>query len=124
MKVFRLWIFAMVVGLYTTVVLQALWNWFVVPSLTVPEISYWQMFGLIMFLQMLLERDTLADNKRWEHVSQMVYVCVPPERKKEIDDQIETGNETIWFEAGWMVFSRVLSSTATLAVGWMVHVLV
>ena len=53
----------------------------------------------------------------------LLSVCVPAERKAEIDDRIKVEDEAIWSEAGWLVFSRVIGSTIALAVGWFAHVL-
>jgi hypothetical protein len=45
---------ALVVGLYTTLVVQSLWNWFAVKALNAPRVSYWEMYGLKTMLSLLL----------------------------------------------------------------------
>lgn len=117
----RPWIFGLLVGLYTTFVLQNLWNWFVATTLNVSQISYWQMFGFNILLQMLFERNGFAEDARWHRMVTMVYACVPADRKGEVDETLKEETENVWLNAGVEVFGKLIGSTVTLGLGWAVH---
>jgi hypothetical protein len=121
LKTARLWMFGLVVGFYTTFVLENLWNWFVATTLHTNEISYWEMFGFNMLLQMVLEKNSAIDDSRWKVMGVVVYACVPPERKEEVDQAVEEENQNIWLQAGSAVFGKLMGNTATLGIGWAVH---
>jgi len=123
MKTFRLWLFALAVSFYTTFVLQILWNWFVVGALSVPTISYWQMYGLHMLVGLVIERDKFDEDNRWKRAFLFLSASVPPEKKAEVGEEIESDNENMWLAAGMMVFGRVLASSAALAIGFVIHIL-
>ena len=117
----RLWIFAMIVGFYTTFVLQNLWNWFVAPAFNIGMASYWLVYGINMLLQMLLERNTFTDDDRWKRTLTMQYASVPPEKKEEVDEVLNEENDNVWMKAGTDVFGKIVGNTATLGIGWAVH---
>jgi len=60
-----------------------LWNWFVVPAFHTFDISFWQMFGLTLFVGLLThfgeEADASANECRWKGLLTMVDACVPRE---------------------------------------------
>jgi hypothetical protein len=122
-KAVRLWLFSIAVSFYTTFVLQSLWNWFVAPSLHVSEISYWQMFGLNLLVRVVVEKDTLLEDKRWDRALTLLQVCVPGEKRAAIEERIEVENEEVRFQLAAHVGARVVSSTVTLVIGWLVHTL-
>ena len=51
-----LWVIGRIVSLYTTFVLQSLWNWFVVSIFHLAPIHYWEMFALLLLVGLLTER--------------------------------------------------------------------
>lgn len=60
---------AIIVGLYTTFVLQSLWNWFVVTAFNIPSVSYWQMYGLVLLVTLISERSPeIAEEQRWKMI--------------------------------------------------------
>jgi hypothetical protein len=121
MKALRLWLFATTVGFYTTFVLQNLWNWFVVGALNVGPVSYWQMFGLNMIVAMVAERNTIDEDNRWKRAGLLLFACLPDHKRRETEEEIKNEDEYVWFEAGWTVFSKLLTNTATLGIGWAIH---
>ena len=123
MKAFRLWLFATAVGFYTTFVLQVLWNWFAVGSLNVRPILYWQMYGLNLLVQLVIERSTFDEETQWRRAFLLMYTSVPADKKADVDDEIESENDRVWLDAGVMVFGRILTNSATLVIGWVIHVL-
>jgi hypothetical protein len=103
---------AFAVGFYTTFVLQNLWNWFVVPSINVPDISYWQMYGFNLLVITFIEPDLF-------HM-QVLHASLPEEKQRTIE---EITGERLWTEVvGPLLFYKLLNRTATLATGWAIHV--
>ena len=70
-------------GLYFTLVLQHLWNWFVVPALHVGEISYLGMLGLKLIVETVIWRRTSSGpelpqvQRRWQTLGLLVQACLP-----------------------------------------------
>jgi hypothetical protein len=115
------WIFGMIVGFYTTFVLQNLWNWFVVPTLHATEISYWQMFGLNLLLIVALEHDTSLEEYHWKRALTMLYISVPSDKKDGVDETLKEEDENIWFNIGTKIFEKLGRNTFTLVLGWSIH---
>jgi hypothetical protein len=122
-KAIRVFIIATVVGLYTAFVLMKLWNWFVVGTLNVPIIGYWQMFGINMLVRMLVDHDTTMEDERWSQCIEMVYAAIPSENRPHIDARMTTYNEEVWGKLRWMILGQVFANTITLLIGAVVHAL-
>ena len=56
--------FSTFVNLYTTFVLQSLWNWFAVEALNAPHVSYWVMYGLVMIANLMFYKPEFQDEQR------------------------------------------------------------
>jgi hypothetical protein len=115
------YIISMLIHLYTTFVLQHLWNWFVVNALHAPEISYWVMYGIVLMLQLVFYRSTFEDEQRWNWLEIVLTRCVPDERREEVSDELDRFKEQLTLQVGLMIFSVALGNTITLAIGWGVH---
>jgi hypothetical protein len=122
-KAILLYLVGMVVGLYTTLVLTILWGWFVVPAFHVEAISFWIMYGLLLLIELLRVPSDVEGDHRHKAVAAMLDACVPAEKRAEVTKRLSEFNEEIWYEAGWNVLGRVISSTLTLGFGFAVHVL-
>ncbi len=114
---------SMIVGLYTTFVLTVLWNWFAVPTFHLSAISFWVMYGLTLIVSLFQSpgRDIDAE-QRHKIVAVMLDACVPSERREEVTEQLQEFTEQMWYEVGWKVFGRIVTSSITLAIGFVVHV--
>ena len=114
-----------IVNLYTTFVIQNLWNWFVVPVFHVGSISFWGMFGLVLVVDLLSggqkSGDKFADDQRWKMLYKVLDYCVPEEKMENVKVMIEEEKEIVWVEIGVSVLSRVVGITVTLVLGWFVH---
>jgi hypothetical protein len=117
----RSWVARVVVGLYTTFVLQSLWNWFVTKALNVPEISYWPMYGILMVIAICLERNTLHEAYRWECMTTMVYDSIPDEKRAKTDETLKQHYEALPSKVRWYVFEQVIGNSITLGIGWVIH---
>lgn len=125
-KVALFWIIGSVLGLYTTFVIQNLWNWFATSAFHVSEISFWVMYGLVLLIGLFTDNEgqNLAENQRWKGVLIAMDACIPDgkreEIKAELDEQAQVG---IWVEAGLHCFGKVVGTTFVLVLGFVVHML-
>jgi hypothetical protein len=115
------WIVASLVGLYTTFVIQSLWNWFLVHSFNAPEISFWEMYGVVLLVGLLFYKDNLTEEERWKAISTTLEACVPVDKITEVQEAIKEQVDSMWYQLGISIFGKVAGTTATLAIGWAVH---
>lgn len=114
----------MTVGLFTAFVLTVLWSWFVVPAFHVDAVSFWVMYGLTMLVDLVRFQGNDSDaDKKHEVVAVMLDACVPANRRDEVNEQLTTFSERMWYDAGWKVFGRLLTNVLTLGLGFVVHML-
>ena len=126
-----LWVLGIgfIVGFYTTFVLQCLWNWFAVPALQVPRISYWLMFGLNNLISLLFERSEASEeirenvrNKQWVISMAVLDACVPDEKQSEVQKDIKQyTDDGIWGTVVTTIFRQLAVNTIALGVGWAIH---
>jgi hypothetical protein len=94
-----------VVSLYTTFVIQHLWNWFATSAFHVSEISFWAMYG-----------------PRWKTAYIILEACIPDAKKEEVETQLKQQMEVrIWADAGLQAFGKVVGTTFALVLGLVVH---
>jgi hypothetical protein len=121
-KMVSLSVVAIVSGFYRAFVLQNLWNWFVVGALNASPIGYWQMYGINMLAQIVMERfDSWQDEERWTRTLAMLYMCVPEVKRNEADEYLKEQNEGEWMGTGMKVFGSLAGNTVTLGFGWLIH---
>jgi hypothetical protein len=110
------------ISLYTTFVLQQLWNWFATEALHLPKISYWVMYGLVLIIVTFTSNP--GDVQReytFKAIGIALDACVPIDQKEWVREQLEDQNSGIWGDIALKVFSRILGATCTLVIGWAVH---
>jgi len=122
-KTLWLWGVSLIVGFYTTFVLQSLWNWFAVPALHVPSVGYWLMFGLNILIGLIFERvETFDEDQRWKLVMTVLAACVPDGKRADVGETLEQEmKHGMWVNAGGMVVGKVVSNTFALSIGWAIH---
>ncbi|MGA2235331.1 MAG: hypothetical protein ABSG23_07650 [Terriglobales bacterium] len=121
-KIVVAWIIGSVVGLYTTFVIQNLWNWFATSALHVPEISFWVMYGLTLLISLFTAWQNGADEPRWKAMGIALEACIPDAKKEEVEAQVKEQLEVrIWVDMGYQVFGKVVGTTFVLALGFVVH---
>ena len=107
------WLVTFAIGFYSTFVLQNLWNWFAVPAMRVPPISYWLMLGLNMLVQAVR-----GDSDSFPMLTQ--HASLSDEEKRRVEEQLT--NERLWTEVILpTAFSKLVGLTVTLAMGWLVQ---
>ena len=121
MKKIIIWIIALVTGLYSTFVAQCFWNWFAVLVLPVPPVFFWQMFGIILLINLFSEKDDSIEKSRWEVVYKLLEACLPESKKQEIEEFVNEKEKNAWVDAGSKVFEKFFSNTITLAFGFIIH---
>ena len=121
-KISWFWLVGLVVSLYTTFVVQNLWNWFVVPTFYASSISFWGMFGLLLLVSLLGGRgEEFAAEQRWKSVITVLDACIPEGKRETLEEALDQQAEGVWVEVGLKIFERLLGSTLTLVIGWGIH---
>jgi hypothetical protein len=120
MKKIAVWTSAFIIGAYTTFVAQCFWNWFAVPILPVSPISFLQMFGIIMFISFLNEKDDSAEELRWEGVYKALDACLPESKKQAIEEFVKEKQENVWADAGFKVLNKFFFNTIALIFGFVI----
>jgi len=123
----RFWLpslIGLVMALYTTFVVENLWNWFATSAFHVTEISFWGTYGLILLIS-ALRLDQSAAHQKWKLTMTVLELCVPDAKRKEFDELIEAQTKGFGFlvEAGSQVFAELAGNTFLLVLGFLVHVL-
>lgn len=124
LKGISFFVLGLVSGLYTTFVLTILWNWFVVPSFHLSEISFWMTYGLVLVFNLFRDPGdrALADEQKQEALTTMLEACVP-DRKEYVREQLESQAKSIWTLMGVSLFSQMVGNTIALGIGFLVHTL-
>jgi|ERR1035437_6775040 hypothetical protein len=114
---------AFIVGLYTTFVVQSLWNWFAVKAFHVPSVSYWEMYGVTMLLGLLLARDAeeAQQQQYWKMAFVVLDACVPPDKRDGVAEEMKTQSEGLWVQVALMAVGKVVGNTLALIIGWAVY---
>lgn len=116
-----LWSVSVVVGLYTTFVVQMLWNWFAVGALHASELSYWTMFGLVMLVKTVFRRDDSKDEAEYKRLVMIMDACIPEDKRADVKSEIEAEEKTAPVTLGLMILGQVMDNSLTLGLGWAVH---
>jgi hypothetical protein len=117
------WGIGLIVGLYTTFILQEFWNWFVATSFHLPEVSYWTMYGIQLLFSLLLspEGQEAANAHRWKLAFLTLDACVPEEKRQMMAETLKDYEGTMWMDIGFRIFGRVAGNTLTLVLGWSIR---
>jgi hypothetical protein len=111
-----------IVSFYTTFVLENLWNWFAVPALGAPQISYWTAYGFVLLIRLLFDKDTTYKNQEiFGRIGMMIDACVPEEKRAELTEQLLDEDKRLPLRLGGVVFGEALGVSFTLGLGWAVH---
>lgn len=119
-------VLTLITQLYTTFVSTILFNWFVARVFHVSDVSFWLMYGLIIFVNLFRDpRDQFFDSeRRWKSMMTAIRACIPEDCKEFVREQLQDNDEAIWLEAGTLIFGRVLGNTVALGIGLIAHRLV
>lgn len=113
------------VGLYTAFVAECFWNWFAVPALHLPEISFLQWLGLWWLIGLFVRPSSSSENdKRWTLSMSVLELCVPEGKQAALKELLEANPILTFLEAFSMIFGQVVGNTITLVLGFLLHLLI
>ena len=125
MKKFMLfWLIGSVVGLYTTFVIESLWNWFATSALHVSEISFWVTYGLVLLIGLFTDNQgqNFAEDQRWKVMLITLDACIPDAKRDDVKAQMEEQAQVgIWVEAGSHVFGKLVGNSLVLILAFVIH---
>lgn len=110
------------IGLYTAFVAMCFWNWFAVRVLNINNISFLEMLGIVWLISLFTDQ-TNKDESKWKILFSAVEACVPEHNREMLAMTMEEHKENIWWDAFTAAFGRIVGNTATLALGFGLHVL-
>ena len=108
------------IGLYVAFVAQCFWNWFVVPALRLPEISFLHMLGLWWMIALLIRSSAERQMRGLVFLLGVIGLCVPPERTTELAELMDSRllDELI------LGLGQISRNTLALALGFGLHLLI
>jgi hypothetical protein len=119
------WSVAIVGGLYTTFVIQNLWNWFVIEAFHLSQIPFWVMYGVVLTVGMFTHGEdqliSLDVHPWYKTVTARLEACVPDDKLEFVNQQIKEQKKQIWVELGALTFGKAVGNTFTFVIGWAVH---
>jgi hypothetical protein len=123
MKEFSKWamlfIISVVMGLYTAFVIKCYWSWFAVPALNLPEVSFFQILGLIWLLQLVMGNESEeAEDTKFKMLANAIELCVPAEKQSQLTAMLEEEQVMIRWKALGMISRRFGSNTFMLILGF------
>ena len=108
------------IGLYVAFVAQCFWNWFVVPALRLPEISFLHMLGLWWMIALLIRSSAERQMRGLVFLLGVIGLCVPPERTRELEELMDFRSLEELLNGLW----QIIRLTLTLALGFGLHLLI
>lgn len=117
-----MWLITILVGFYTTFVLQSLWNWFAVEALNAPPISYWIMFGLNMLVHLVIDKPSFEIDEKFKRVTIMLEACIPDAKMDEVKEALKEEDDIMPAKLGGLVVGQALGNTFALLLGFAVHI--
>ena len=108
------------IGLYITFVAHCFWNWFVVPALRLPGISFLHMLGLWWMIALLIRSSAERAMRGVVFLLGVTRLCVPPERTKELEELMDSRPLDELILGLW----QIIRNTLTLALGFGLHLLI
>ncbi len=110
------------VTFYLTLVLQILWNWFVITAFHLDEIGYWNMYGLVLLISVVSVR-TLETSpaQQWLETKMLLEACVPEGTRAETLRAIEKAKMSDGTQNALTDGLKLFMATVALFFGWVVH---
>ena len=109
-------------GLYTAFVAQQFWDWFVTSAFHLSEISFWVMYGLVMFIGLFTDHgENPAEELKWKTLMIAVQACIPEHRAEQVKEDVKLEADDIWINIFSLAFGKLVGNSLALALGWTVH---
>ncbi len=115
-----IWSIGIVVALYTTFVVQSLWNWFVTEAFHLSPISFWVTYGIVLVIRLLGQKTRTDEMLMFEVLGTKLDACIPDDKQEVVEKKVkEMTGATTWV---FTFAGDFVGNTFTLVVGWIVHV--
>jgi hypothetical protein len=126
MKMVTAWVIAFFVGLYSTFVALNLWTWFAVPIFHLPDLSFLQLWGLMLLASALtrgnFQIETNGENGRWATLGTAIEMCIPDEKQQVWKEYWDATPLRAFLETVSVIVGAVASNTLVLVLGFILHV--
>ncbi|MGB8261928.1 MAG: hypothetical protein WCE75_16320 [Terracidiphilus sp.] len=125
-KMVAAWIIAFFVGLYSTFVALRLWGWFAVPILHLPDLSFLQLWGLMLLASTLMrgsfQTSTNGESGKWATLGTAVEMCIPDEKQQQWKDYWDGEPLRVLLETVGAIVGAFAVNTLVLFIGFILHV--
>jgi hypothetical protein len=120
-KVLAVLPFTFLVPFYTALVVENLWNWFVVGTIHGSDVSYWQALGFMMLVT-LLSGDETDEKENSKRMFVVLEACVPEGNKTaKVIEAIGDKKLSPWIDLLSPAVGKIVLGTFVLCFGWGVH---
>ena len=119
MKTAWMFVAGFVASVYAAFVSMCMWNWFATRALHVPEVSFFEMLGLIWLIRLLTFSGD-SERYQWAMLWAVVEAAVPDDKREAVEKarQEFTESKTLLTFS----FAELFGNTVTLVLGFLVHV--
>ncbi len=125
-KMVASWIIAFFVGLYSTFVVLKLWGWFAVSTLHLPDLTFLQMWGLMLLGGALMggnfRTGSTSEQSRWATLAAAVEMCIPDDKQKEWKEYWDGEPARVLLEGFGSIVGSLATNTLVLVMGFVLHV--
>ena len=124
-KMVATWIIAFFVGLYSTFVALKLWGWFAVPILHLPDLTFIQLWGLMLLASALMRGNFQTSNSseqgKWATLGTAVEMCIPDDKQEKWKDYWEGEPARVLLEGFGAIVGSFATNTLVLVMGFILH---
>lgn len=125
MKFAKYLLAGLLIGVFRAFVLLNLWNWFVTVVFHVSEISFLQVYGLSLVIQLFSPGadggDKVEENVRWGIAMRALELCIPEGKMQDYTLAMKEMEGNVWTDMGIWIFSQLLGLAFALAFGFVIH---
>lgn len=111
---------------YRALIAKYFWNWFVGPTLHVPEFSYLQWLGLCMFIGIFaggIDTTPRSEVKTWHLLISALELCVPEEKREALREIGRSWPDAPGSESAIYLGGAVVAYSVTLLLGYLLHII-
>jgi hypothetical protein len=125
-KLIGAWAIAFFIGLYRTFVSLNLWNWFAVPYLHLPNLSFLQLWGLMLLASAVMPGNFHAgesdEKMRWATLGEAVQMCIPDDKQHTWKEYWDGEPARVFFCTVGGILGAFASNTLVLVMGFLLHI--
>jgi len=115
---------ALLVGVFRAFVVMYLWDWFVTEVFHVSQISFLQVYGLTLIVQLFTGSSRESGRMQWRWLTKTLEYCVPGDRKDALKDALNELGSGMSLEMVMVILSEFLTLVSILVIGFVIHLLV